>query len=81
MTTLARTSGAGGPATGRAAPSPSGERRALVTRLHEECDRQVPFSSTKQLLKEAATAIERLETELARVTSERAEWHATGPTP
>jgi hypothetical protein len=38
--------------------------------LHEESDRQVPFSQAKLLLRQAASAIERLEAEVARLTAE-----------
>jgi hypothetical protein len=37
----------------------------LLARLHEECDRQAPFSQGKLLLREAASTIERLEADLA----------------
>lgn len=49
----------------------------LVVRLRETAGRMVPFSETKTLLREAAAAIERLDsaahsraTEIARLTSE-----------
>jgi hypothetical protein len=72
VTTLARMSGAGGSSTGHQVSAlPDGARR-LLARLHEECDRQVPFSQSKALLREAAQAIERLETEVARLAAERA---------
>jgi hypothetical protein len=54
--------------------------RLLIDRLHQESDRQVPFSSAKLLLREAASAIERLDTELSRLAAElddeRASWQA-----
>jgi hypothetical protein len=51
------------------APDDSG---ALIARLREASDRQVPFSQARLLLREAAAAIARLEGELARLTAERA---------
>lgn len=53
----------------------------LIARLREECDRQVPFSHAKLLLREAASTIERLEAEVARMTAERAERPGTGQAP
>jgi hypothetical protein len=43
---------------------------ALLARLHEESDRLPPFSPVRLLLRQAASAIERLETEVARMTTE-----------
>lgn len=68
MTTLVNTGGVHGAATEHHA-APAGAR-ALLDRLHEESDRQVPFSQAKLLLRAAASAIERLESDLARVTAE-----------
>ena len=56
--------------TGRsdAAPSqaaPPTGTNALLARLGEEGDRQVPFSQLKLLLREAASTIRRLEADLA----------------
>jgi hypothetical protein len=53
----------------------------LIARLREECDRQVPFSHAKLLLREAASTIERLYAEVARMTAERAERPGTGQAP
>ena len=70
MTTLASTVEPRGATTGhRVASAPAGSR-LLLARLHEESDRQVPFSQSKLLLREAVLAIERLEADLARVTAE-----------
>lgn len=72
MTTLA----AGTPGSraarveGRAATAPAAGTRPLPARLRGECDRQVPFSAAKLLLREAAAAIERLEAELSSATAE-----------
>jgi hypothetical protein len=70
MTTLARTLGLRrGVANDHQVASP-GHSHVLLAHLHEESDRQVPFSQAKLLLREAASAIERLEADLARVTAE-----------
>lgn len=45
------------------------------------CGRQVPFSHAKLLLREAASTIERLYAEVARMTAERAERPGTGQAP
>lgn len=70
MTTLARISGSGEALIERQVASARGTARLLLARLHEESDRQVPFSQAKMLLREAASEIERLEAELTRVTAE-----------
>ncbi len=57
-------------ATGEAAKVATGQRRLLLARLQKECDRQVPYSETKQLLREPAGAIGRLEADLATVRVE-----------
>lgn len=53
--------------------SPPDGATTLITRLREECERQVPFSQAKLLLREAASTIERLEAEVAGMTAELAE--------
>lgn len=70
MTTLARISGSGEALIERQVASARGTARLLLARLHEESDRQVPFSQAKLLLREAATAIHQLESALTRVTAE-----------
>lgn len=62
----------------RAAVSPAGRTAhgALPLRLLAESDRQVPFSHAKMLLREAASAIERLEAGLGKVTAELEEERA-----
>jgi hypothetical protein len=73
VTTLVKVRGLGGAlVTEHRTESPHDGARALLARLHEESDRQVPFSQAKLLFREAAAAIERLEGELARVGAELA---------
>lgn len=72
MTTLATVS-ARHAVCERQSGSPPDGARVLITRLREECDRQVPFSHAKLLLREAASTIERLDAEVARMTAELAE--------
>ncbi len=68
MTTRVSTSALRGGVTGpRVAP---GGARVLPDRLREESDGQVPFSQTRLLLREAASAIERLGAKLTSVTAE-----------
>ena len=50
--------------------SPHAGTRLLLARLHEEADRQVPFSQAKLLFREAASAIGQLDAALTRVTTE-----------
>jgi hypothetical protein len=45
-------------------------RRLLLARLRRESERQVAFSEAKRLFLEAVSTIDRLETDLARVTAE-----------
>ncbi len=88
MTSLA--AGRGAPAAmidGRI-PSPAYGTRVLVCRLRDEAGRLVAFSETKLLLREAASAIERLEheaerlgTELAKATAEPARERTAHRTP
>jgi hypothetical protein len=72
MTALARSAGLPGAVSGRHVTSPPDGARALIACLRAECDRQVPFSQTKLLFRQAASAIERLEAEVARLTAELA---------
>jgi hypothetical protein len=50
----------------------------LLARLREESERQVPFSDAKLLIREAASAIERLEAELAKTMTELERVRAEG---
>lgn len=70
MTTLAKTAAVRGSVSGLSPAATSGGLRLLLARLHEECDRQVPFSQGKLLYREAAAAIARLEVDLTRATAE-----------
>lgn len=72
MTTLARLLLRDVPCEGPFGSTPDGATM-LITRLREECDRHVPFSQAKLLLREAAATIERLKAEVARMTAELAE--------
>jgi hypothetical protein len=78
MTTLVKTGAPPGAAAEPRVAATLVGARLLLDRLHEESDRQVPFSHAKLLLREAASAIERLEAELARLAAEldeeRAAW-------
>jgi acyl-CoA reductase-like NAD-dependent aldehyde dehydrogenase len=70
MTMLATTAGPRGAVIDRRVVRAPDEIRSLLTRLYEESGRQVPFAQARLLLREAASAIERLDAELARVAAE-----------
>jgi hypothetical protein len=70
MTTLARAPGLPRSAMSERQAVSGGHAHALLERLHEESERQVPFSQARLLLREAASAIERLEAELTAATAE-----------
>jgi hypothetical protein len=46
------------------------DARVLIGRLRTESERQVAFSQAKVLFREAASMIEHLEAEIARVTAD-----------
>lgn len=70
MTTLVTAALGGSFAQRQVESSREGGAGTLLARLHEESNRQVPFSHAKLLFREAAAAIERLEADLARVSAE-----------
>jgi hypothetical protein len=69
MTTLARFPEARPAAIDTAVAAPARGRR-LADRLRGESDRQVAFSGTRLLLREAASAIDQLAADLAVVSGE-----------
>lgn len=68
MTSLAKPMGLRAAAIER--PTAPGTARSLLAALEKECERQVPFSQAKVLLREAAAAIEGLQADLASVRAE-----------
>jgi len=72
MTTLATNRGAPAAMPEIRVGPPALGAHALLVRLREESERQVAFSETKLLFREAAFMVERLDAELTRVTAELA---------